>query len=116
MARFRKARRRGSVMKRSRRGQAAFGGIKPFEVAIGSAGYGFIRPHVASILPDIPMLQGYSDNVIMGGLAALAAWKGKGLIKKAGIVILANESFIASARLTQGMGQVSASSVDSYNA
>jgi hypothetical protein len=77
--------------------------INPIETILGSAAYGAVRSPIASAIPDVPQLGGYSDNVILGGIAALAAWKGNGLIKKAGMVVLANESFIAGAKASQGL-------------
>lgn len=100
MAKFRKVRRYA---------RKAFGAAKRYvksdktsmiEVAAGSAGYGFVRPKVANMIPDIPQLGEYSDNVILGGIGALAAWKGKGIIKKAGMIVLANEAFIAGSRMS----------------
>lgn len=78
-------------------------GLTPIELTIGSGVYGVARPSIANAIPDIPQLGGYSDNVILGGAAFLAAWKGKGLIKKAGLVALGNEAFIASTKASQGM-------------
>lgn len=73
------------------------------EAGIGGAAYGAVRPFAANMVPDVAALGGYSDNVILGGIGALAAWKGSGLIKKAGMIVLANESFIASSKMTQGL-------------
>lgn len=100
MAKFRKMRRV------ARRGFAAAkryvksDKMNMVETAVGSATYGFVRPKVANMIPDIPQLGEYSDNVVMGGIGALAAWKGKGIIKRAGMIVLANEAFIAGSRMS----------------
>lgn len=105
MAKFRKARRVARRMfgKRSRSHKSA-SSMSPLFVAGTSAAYGIARPYVANIIPDISALGNYSDNVVIGGAAALAAWKGKGMIKKAGMIVLANESFIAASKASQNMG------------
>jgi hypothetical protein len=99
---------------RARRYSHSNKGLNPMEMAIGSAAYGVIRPTIANAIPDIQQLGGYSDNVILGGAAALAAWKGKGLIKKAGMIFLGNEAFIASSKAAQGMTSGSAASSGIY--
>jgi hypothetical protein len=79
------------------------GGLTATETAIGSGIYGAARPFIAEKVPDIGMLGGYSDNLVLGGLGFLASWKGTGMIKKAGMIVLANESFIAGAKLSSGI-------------
>jgi len=102
MAKFRKARRY------ARRGFAAAkryvksDKMDPITMGVGSAAYGFARPYAANMIPDVPQLGQYSDNVVLGSLGALAAWKGKGIVKKAGMIVLANEAFIAGSRMNTG--------------
>jgi len=84
--------------------------MSPLMVAGGSAAYAVVRPYAANIIPDIPQLGEYSDNVIIGAAGALAAWKGRGIVKKAGMIVLANESFIAASKATQGMSTQTGSS------
>lgn len=114
MAKFRKMRRV------ARRGFAAAkryvksDKMSMVEVGVGSAGYGFIRPKVANMIPDIPQLGEYSDNVVLGAVGALAAWKGKGIIKKAGMIVLSNEAFIAGSRMSNNTSAASNSPAYQY--
>lgn len=82
-------------------GKSKGGSISPVEMAIGSGIYGYARPTIANVVPDIAAIP-YSDNVILGAAGFLAAWKGKGIVKKAGMVVLANEAFIAASRMSAG--------------
>jgi len=115
MAKFRKikryARRSFGAVKRYGRSDK----LGPLEVAIGSAGYGFARPYVANMIPDIPQLGPYSDNVVLGGVGALAAWKGKGIVKKVGMIVLANEAFVAGSRMSTATSTSNATNKDAYN-
>lgn len=86
-------------------------GLSPMEAAAGSAIYGAIRNPLVNAVPDIARFGAYSDNVVLGGLAALAAWKGKGMTKKAGMVVLSNESFVASTRASQGISSSNSGSI-----
>lgn len=99
-----KTTKRGTTMARKRKhgfkGKKG-GSLTPMELAIGSAVYGYARTPIANMVPDIPNVP-YSDNVLLGAVGGLAAWKGKGLIKKAGMVVLANEAFIAATRMSAG--------------
>ena len=103
MAKFRKARRYARKAFRAVKSYAKRDKLNPIETAIGSAAYGAVRPYAANMIPDVPQLGAYSDNVILGGVGALAAWKGKGIVKKAGMIVLANESFIAGSKAMSGM-------------
>jgi len=101
---FKKARKYGRRMfsRRTGRRSSSSSGLTMFEAGIGGAAYGIARPTVSGMIPDVPQLGGYSDNVILGGLGALAAWKGSGIVKKAGMVILTNEAFVASSKAAAG--------------
>ena len=112
MAKFKKARRYarrayGKVKSYSRNSK----GLSAIEATIGGAGYGAVRNYAVNLVPDIAYLGGYSDKIVLGGLGALAAWKGKGMIKKAGLVVLASEAFVASSRATQGMSAQTGGSI-----
>jgi len=102
------ARRKYFGRKHKRSGRS-FGGVSPVNIAIGSAVYGAARPYVANMIPDIPQLGGFSDNVILGVGGYLLAKKGNGMMKTAGISILANEAFIAGSKAIGGMTSSSSS-------
>lgn len=112
MAKFRrKARRFGGFRRsRGRSGRSSGSGISWKELLVGMAGYAVVRPYISNIVPDVATLGNYSDNVIIGGVGGVAAWKGSGMIKKAGIVIAASETLIGVSKLTSGMGNGTASS------
>lgn len=101
-----KTKTRGNTMaKRKGRFRGKKGGsLSPMEMAIGSGIYGFGRPMVANMIPDVSSIPN-SDNVILGVAGYLAASKGSGMIKKAGMVVLANEAFIAASRMSAGTTQ-----------
>lgn len=103
---------RSNTMARKKKGgfKGKSSGLSPMELGIGSAIYGYARQPIANIVPDIPNVP-YSDNVVLGAAGFLAAWKGKGMIKKAGMVVLANEAFIAASRMSAGQ-QSSSSQID----
>jgi len=103
MAKFRKARKAYRSMRKASRRSSKGGSFGVMDAAIGGGVYGFARPYAANLIPDIPQLGGYSDNVILGGVAALAAWKGRGLLKKAGLSVLNNEAFVASSKAASGV-------------
>lgn len=84
----------------------------PLEIAAYSAVWGAARPYAANMMPDIPPLGAYSDNVVFGVLGYLAAKKGNGMIRKAGKVILINEAFIAGAKLSAGLTPSTSSNSD----
>lgn len=75
----------------------------PLEAVLMGGGYGVARPYIANMVPDVPQLGNYSDNVLIGGAAGLAAWKGKGIVKKLGMSILNNEAFVAASKASSGM-------------
>ncbi len=110
MARFKKAARRYFGRSKGRRSNSKGSGMSVEKLAIGSALYGAARPYAINILPDLPQLGGYSDNILLGVGGYLAAKKGSGMIKTAGMVVLANEAFIAGNKLTSG-GQISNSTI-----
>lgn len=97
------ARRRYFGKRKARRSGKSFGGVSPVNVAIGSAVYGAARPYVANMIPDIPQLGGFSDNVVLGVAGYFLAKKGNGMMKTAGISILCNEAFIAGSKAMGGM-------------
>lgn len=104
MARFKKMRR--YARKAFRKGKSyskSSSSLSVIETAVGSAAYGYVRQPLANMVPDMDALGAYSDNVVLGGIGALAAWKGKGIVKKAGMIVLANEAFIASSKAKVGM-------------
>jgi len=68
------------------------------KLALLSAGYGIARPYAANVIPDMPQLQGYSDNVVLGVVGYLAAKKGSGMIKAAGMSVLATEAFLVTSK------------------
>lgn len=102
MAKFRKVRRYARKAFGKARRHSKSSSESPLEMGLYSAGYGVVRQKAADFIPDVPMLQGYSDNIILGGIGYLAAKKGSGMIKKAGKAVLMNESFIAGAKAGQG--------------
>jgi hypothetical protein len=98
---FKKARRYAArAFKRYRKSSAK--GLTPMEMGIGSFGYGLVRNPISGLVPNVAMLGDYSDNVILGGLGGLAAMKGSGIVKKAGLVILGNELYHAGTRAASG--------------
>jgi hypothetical protein len=111
MAKFKKIRRYAAkAYRKGKRYASSNKGISPMEITIGSAGYGAVRPMIANAVPNVGALGEYSDNVILGLVGFAAAWKGKGLVKKAGMVVLGAESFVAGSRLSQNIGGNSTSS------
>lgn len=109
MAKFKKMRRYARKAFRKSKSYSKSSSLGVVETAVGSAVYGYVRQPVANMIPDVDMLGAYSDNVVLGGIGALAAWKGKGMIKKAGMIVLANESFIAASKSKAGMSTPSTS-------
>lgn len=105
MAKYKRVRRAASrAVKRFKSYSRKDTNMKPMETLILSGVYGVARQPLSNLVPDLQMLPvGYSDNILLGGAGALAAWKGKGLIKKAGLIILANEAFIASSKASSGL-------------
>jgi len=111
MARFkRKASRKfGGFRKARRTSRGSSGsGITWKELLIGMAGYAVARPMIVNAVPDFAPLGQYSDNVVLGGVGAAAAWKGSGMIKKAGVVVAASETLIGVSKLSSGLTGVSA--------
>jgi len=106
MAKFRKARRVarrvGSYFKRksSRKSSSS---QSPLNMGIAGGIYGAARPFAANMVPEIGFLGGYSDNVVLGGAGYLAAKKGSGMIKTAGLAVLTCEAFLAGNKAAQGM-------------
>jgi hypothetical protein len=117
MAKFRKIRRAYSGVKRfSRRSARATNkSISTTELLIGMAAYAAVRPKVADMIPDgfLGLPVAYSDNITLGVPAGLAAWKGSGYVKKAGIVVAATETLIGVSKLTSGMMNNSSSNNNS---
>lgn len=114
MARFKKVRRYASKAYKSVKRYAKSEKETPLETALFAGGYGLVRPYAANMIPDVPQLGGYSDNLILGGAGFLAAWKGKGIVKKAGKTILAIEAFVAASKASSGIMSNSSSTGD-YN-
>lgn len=112
MAKFKRARSfaRRAVGK-ARRFVRKESSINPEKLALTSGIYGAARPYVANMVPDIDALGGYSDNLILGGLAYLAAKKGSGMIKTAGVSVLSCEAFIAGNKLSQGFAPTGKSAI-----
>lgn len=98
-----------SFFKAKRRSSKGNSGDSIEKLAVGSAVYGVARPYVANLIPDIPQLQGYSDNVLLGIAGYLGAKKGSGMFKTAGKVVLMNEVFITSSKLMSGTQQQNSS-------
>lgn len=104
MAKFKKVRRYAKKAFKSFKRYSKNENMSPVETAAYSAVYGgLLRQPVANMIPDVDMLGGYSDNAILGGIGYLAAWKGKGIIKKMGKTILMNEAFLVGAKLSSGL-------------
>jgi len=111
LAKFRrKASRRYGFRRASRSRRSSGSGITWKELLVGMAGYAVVRPYIANVVPDFEMLGDYSDNVVLGVGGGVAAWKGSGMIKKAGIVVAASETLIGVSKLTSGITNGSKSS------
>ena len=109
MARFKKFRSRArKVYGSAKRFVSRKESINPEMIALTSGVYGAARPFVANMVPDIDALGGYSDNLILGGIAYLACKKGKGLVKTAGLSVLSCEAFIAGNKLSAGFAPTGA--------
>lgn len=109
MAKFKRARsfaRR--VAGKARRFVKREASISPEKLALTSGIYGAARPYIANMVPDVDALGGYSDNLILGSIAYLAAKKGSGMIKTAGVSVLSCEAFIAGNKLAQGFAPTGA--------
>jgi hypothetical protein len=84
--------------RRNRRVSSKSSGMSVEKLALTSAGYGIARPYVANLIPDVVMLGGYSDNIILGVAGYLACKKGSGIIKTAGYSVLATEAFLVTSK------------------
>lgn len=105
MARFRKRSRRSSgFFGRRSRGHSK-SGIRTTTLILGGVGYGFLRQKlsnaVAPLTASIPM-GGMADEVILGAAGYLAAKKGSGMIKTAGLAMLGAESYRVGEQLASG--------------
>jgi len=89
--------------RRFRKGKRSSGGAKlnVMSTVIGGAGYGILRPMAGNAIQNIMpnFANGYEDELVIGGLALLGAWKGKGLIKTTAHHVL----FTESARVVSGV-------------
>lgn len=105
------ARRRGFVRRASssfrafrRRGRSSSsgGGLGIVGSALTGAAYGAVRNPVGNMIQGaVPRFAGgYEDEVILGGLGALLAWKGSGIMKSVGKTMLTVESYRAAASMT----------------
>lgn len=103
MAKFRKMKRYARRAFGKARRYSKSNRESPIELGIYSAVYGAARTPISNMIPDVPQLGGYSDNLILGGIGFLAAKKGNGMIKKAGKVVLMNEAFLVGAKASSGL-------------
>lgn len=83
----------------SRRSRSGGGGLTATDAALYGAGYGIAQPHAYNMAAKI----GINPRLTMGILGALAAWKGKGIVRKAGLVVLTTEAGIQARAMTSGL-------------
>ena len=108
MARFKKRSRRfGGFRSFGRKAYRHVSGYNPTAILIPAAIYGAARaPIKAALQPVTNMLPlgGYGDELVMGILGFLAAKKGKGMVKNAGLAVLSVEAASAGQSLAGGIG------------
>lgn len=106
MARFRKRARRSSGFFRARSRGRSSSGINPTAVILGGIGYGFVRQKVsnavAPLTSQIPVVGNMGDELVLGAAGYLAAKKGKGMIRTAGLAVLGAESYRVGEQLANG--------------
>jgi len=86
------------------------------ELLVGVSAYAVARPYLAKFVPQgfMGTPAQYSQNIVLGGAGALASWKGKGMVKKAGTIIAVSEAFIAVSKLSSGMSSTSSANNSEY--
>lgn len=83
----------------SRKGNSS--GLNAMVVApIAGAAYGFVRPMAANAIPDF--MGAYTDNVVLGGVAAGVAYFSKGVVRQSALQVLGIEAFIATSKAASG--------------
>jgi hypothetical protein len=111
--RFHRIRTRYSSSKR--RGRSKGSSLSPLKVILANAVYGAVRPYAANMLPDFfnfgPVS---SDNVILGGVGALAMSQSNGWMKALGVAMVGQEAGIVGAKLSTGMSSSGGTSGVTY--
>ena len=99
------------------RGSSSGGGISFKELELYTGLYAAARPYAVGIIPDgfMGLPPQYTENIILGGIGFLGAWKGQGMVKKAGMVTAAGETFVGVSKFLAGMKTSNTSSGSSPN-
>jgi len=95
---------------------ARSGNLSTNELLIGMGIYAAARPFLSNAIPDgfMGLPNAYSDNIVLGGAGGIAAWKGKGIVKKAGTVVAASEVLVGVSKLMSGIQGGSSESGGEY--
>lgn len=105
-----KAKRKSYRAKASYSRGRSSGGIGLTDLLIGGAIYGFARPMVANMLPDLFSFGPVdSDNAIIAGAGYLGMKNSNKIIKATSMVAIAGETAIVTSRIAQGNSSTNAS-------